>query len=299
MSGLAPSYRNIVAALRLFPASVPTSSVVPQLRTRASAWISRWRLPLPVDIHRQESSAGWTIFEPATTAGHVFYLHGGGLVFYSVDDFSSFMAYLASTSSCTVTGFQYDKAPEHGPHQIVDQIASTIGQRLAEIPSEAPVFLAGDSIGGYIALLLALRRFPGIFRRLVLIYPVLDLHQQRPSYQRYGRGYCLNADMMMWFQSLWHKGDGLLDFHPFQLQECDLGNLPETLVVSAEMDVLRDEAFEWCSGLRDREMPVLHQHMPMLAHDFCLYAGAVPEAKAAIDLIAAYLRPAAARNGDS
>ena len=298
MSALAPSYRNIVAALRLFPGSVPAPSAVPQLRTRASAWISRWRLPLPADVRKHESNAGWTVFEPATTAGHVFYLHGGGLVFYSVDDFSSFMAYLASSSSCNVTGFHYAKAPEHGPREIIDGIASRIGRRLVEIPSGAPVFLVGDSIGGYIALLLALQRFPGIFRRLVLIYPVLDLHQQRPSYQRYGRGYCLNADMMMWFQSLWHKGDGLLNFHPFHLQDSDLINLPETLVVSAEMDVLRDEAFEWCSGLQDRQAAVLHEHMPMLAHDFCLYAGAVPEAKTAIDLIGAYLRPTPAKDSD-
>jgi len=299
MSGLAPSYRNIVAALRLFPASVPIASAVPQLRTRTSAWISRWRLPLSGDTRKQESHAGWTVFEPeATTQGHVFYLHGGGLVFYSVDDFSSFMAYLASSSSCAVTGFDYAKAPEHGPWEIVDRIASSMERRFAEIPPNAPVFLAGDSIGGYIALLLALRRFPGAFRRLVLIYPVLDLHQQRPSYQQYGRGYCLNSDMMTWFQSLWQQEDRALDFNPFHLRDEDLSNFPETLVVSAEMDVLRDEAFEWCSALRERQIAVLHEHMSTLAHDFCLYAGAVPEAKAAIDLIAAYLRPAAARNGD-
>jgi acetyl esterase/lipase len=291
-NNLAPAYRNIVAGLRLFRPTVPTPATLPQLRAKTSEWISHWRLPLPGNVLQQEHTQRWTVFKPAAEArGHVFYLHGGGLVFYSVEDFSSLMAYLAAASGCTLTAFRYAKAPEHDPYAIVDLVVSSIEKRLSELPAGEPVALAGDSIGGYIALLLALHRIPGIFRRLILIYPVLDVDHQRPSYATYGHGYCLNADMMRWFQSLWHKQDDPGRFSAFHLTDADLNNLPETLVVSAEMDILRDEAFEWCTDLRARKLPVVHHHMPTLAHDFCLHAGAVPEARAAIDFIASQLRP--------
>ncbi|HEX7288648.1 MAG TPA: alpha/beta hydrolase [Candidatus Angelobacter sp.] len=287
---LAPAYRNIVAGLRLFRPAVPTPATLPQLRAKTSEWISRWRLPLSHDVPQAENTQGWTIFKPAAeTQGHVFYLHGGGLVFYSVEDFSSLMMYLAAASRCTLTAFRYAKAPEHDPNEIVDLVAASMEKRLRELQAE-PVTLAGDSIGGYIALMLALRRISGRFSRLVLIYPVLDIDHQRPSYATYGRGYCLNADMMRWFQSLWHAKDDAGRFSPFHLTDKDIRNLPETLVVSAEMDILRDEAFEWCAALRAQELPVTHHHMPALAHDFCLHAGAVPEAREAIDFIAGRLR---------
>jgi acetyl esterase len=288
---LAPAYRNIVAALRLFRPTVPDPAALPEVRAKTSRWISRWRLPLPSDVPEQKNAPGWTTFRSATEVqGHVFYLHGGGLVFYSVDDYSSLMAYFAATSGCTLTAFHYAKAPEYKPNEIVDLIASHMKQRLSEIPENEPVVLAGDSIGGYVALLLALRRFPGRFGRLVLIYPVLDLQQQRPSYNTYGRGYCLNADMMTWFQSLWQAENGPGEFSPFRLTDADIKNMPETLVISAEIDVLRDEAIEWCSDLQKRRPAIVHHHMPALAHDFCLYAGAVPEARSAVDFIASRLR---------
>ena len=86
-------------------------------------------------------------------------------------------------------------------------------------------------------------------------------------------------------------GERTGEFSPFHLTDADIKNMPETLVISAEIDVLRDEAFEWCSDLRKRRPAIVHHHMPALAHDFCLYAGAVPEARSAVDFIASRLRP--------
>jgi acetyl esterase/lipase len=290
-SALAPGYRNIVAALRLFRTSVPNRDEAPSLRTKTSAWITRWRLPDNSSAAAQEDIPGGRIFRTTgEPAGHVFYLHGGGLVFYSVDDFSSLMAHFAARSGCTITAFEYLKAPEHGVPEIVEMIAANMERRLRDLPTNDRLVLAGDSIGGYMALYLALRRFPKRFARLVLIYPVLDLHSQRPSYIAYGRGYCLNADMMGWFQSLWHPRDGGGDeFSPFRLNEADQENLPGTVVISAEMDILRDEAFDWCSYLQAGKLPVKHHPMANLAHDFCLYAGAIPEARAAVDFVASQL----------
>ena len=287
-TGLAPGYGSVIAALRLYKTRVPEASELIQARNRASDWIARQKLPLSGAASRQETP-GWRIFRPGHDPGHhLFYVHGGGLVFYSVDDFSSLMEHFAVAGDCEVTAFHYPKAPEHSSGEIMNVLAERIEQRLGEIPAGGEMVFAGDSIGGYIALYLALRRFPRRFTRLVLIYPVLDVFTQRPSYITYGRGYCLNTEMMGWFQSLWRGSE----FSPFALEASDRANLPATIVVSAEADVLRDEAFEWCAQLQAAGLPVEHHHMPNLAHDFCLYAGKIPAAREAVDFIAEQFRPA-------
>jgi acetyl esterase len=284
---LAPGYQTVVAALRLFRPRVPSMAEVAQVRARTSSWIERQRLPYRGRATQHESP-GWRIFKNnENPKSHVFYVHGGGLVFYSVEDFSSLMEQFVMDSDCEVTAFHYPKAPEHGAHEILEAITVQVGRRLAEIPDGNPVIFAGDSIGAYIALYLVLRRFPQRFDKLVLIYPVLDLFIQRPSYAIYGRGYCLNAEMMTWFQSFWQTGEkGADELTPFCLPAEDRRNLPPVVVFSAEADVLRDEAFDWCEYLQANNLSVEHHHMPELAHDFCLYAGKIPEARAAVDLIA-------------
>ena len=96
---------------------------------------------------------------------------------------------------------------------------------------------------------------------------------------------------MSWFQSFWHnQRDPEHEFTPFSLTASDRRNLPPVVVFSAEADVLRDEAFDWCQYLRAQELPVEHHHMPNLAHDFCLYAGKIEEAHTAVNLIANQFR---------
>ncbi len=284
---LAPGYRSVVTALRVFRAGVPDIAAVPQARAKASAWIERQRLPLS-GKSLQQDFPGWRTFKSSNNPqSHVFYVHGGGLVFYSVEDFSSLMEEFAVAGDCEITAFHYPKAPEHSTEEILDAVAAQARRRLEEIPSGKPIIFAGDSIGAYIALYLVLRRLPQRFARLVLIYPVLDLYTQRPSYATYGRGYCLNAEMMTWFQSFWHREkNGASDLKPFCLTVEERRNLPPVVLISAEVDVLRDEAFEWCEYLQSRGLSVEHRHMPELAHDFCLYAGKIPEARAAVGLIA-------------
>ena len=289
MGTLAPGYRTVLTGLRLYRIAVPKDGEIAQARARVSDWVARQRLPRTEGTIVRESPGWWTFSAGDSPATRVFYVHGGGLAFYSVEDFSSLMERFAAAGECEVTAFHYPKAPEHGPAEILETIAAQVGQRLAEFPPDAPVIFSGDSIGGYIALYMALRRFPGRFARLVLIYPVLDLQNERGSYSLYGSGFCLNSAMMSWFRSFWAGRPGG-EFTPFGLTGEDRRNLPPTVVFSAEADVLRDESFDWCARLREDALPVQHHHMPDLAHDFCLYAGAIPEARAAVDLIAAQFR---------
>jgi acetyl esterase len=222
----------------------------------------------------------------ATCRREVFYIHGGGLVVFDVDDYSTLMQELASQAGCSVTAFEYPKAPESGIENIIASLAGDIIERARQLPRDTRVVLAGDSMGAYLAMCMALKVKPWRFERIVLINPVLDLVGQRPSYLKYGVGLPLSAAAMSWFRELCLLRDGTEPVRLFQLEPRAFDVIPSIHIHSAEFDVLRDEAFDWAAYLSSSGISVVHRHYWNLAHDFCLYAGKVPEAHQAVKAIA-------------
>jgi acetyl esterase len=298
MWGLAQGYEQPITLNRLAHAAPPTLEGLDALRLKTAARARRFGLTAVEGVHIGDVAANghrrWRTLAPAHDEhrSHVFYVHGGGFIFYSVDDFTPFLSHAVSTAGCSCTAFDYPKAPEHDVDDIIAAIEANVERRLAELPSGLPIVGAGDSVGAFVALLRAVRRFPGRFSRLVLIYPVLDMVLQRASsYEAFGRGYCLNTAIMTWIQSIWAGGRRYAAFSPFALTADDLRSLPEIVLFSAEADVLRDEAFEWTECLRRHGVAIRHEHLTTLAHDFCLYAGVVPDARRAVHQIAAAFGP--------
>jgi acetyl esterase len=292
---IAEGYRGLLAMRRMLgPGRFPPEKL-DEARALTSRWLAQWALSTaPTVISHDEHDGGqtrWRVFQPpeVTNNAHVFFIHGGGLVFYSLHDYAGVLSHLAEWSGHVVTAFAYPPAPEHAVDDILEALAQSISIRLGELPGDAAIALAGDSIGAYLALYLAVRRRGLSFRRLLLINPVLDILGQRPSYAAYGTGYTLTAPAMGWFQSLWRGARLLRDFDPFGLSPQDRAALPKVHLFSAEFDVLRDEAFDWASAMRQFGVQIVHRHFHNLCHDFCLHAGAVPQARDAVRSIAADL----------
>ena len=77
-----------------------------------------------------------------------------------------------------------------------------------------------------------------------LLYPITTCHlDTTPSYRSYADGYGLTRDSMLWFVSHYLPDPSLAD-DPFAspLLARDLSGLPPALVITAEYDLLRDEA---------------------------------------------------------
>ena len=113
------------------------------------------------------------------------------MVYYSTATFQPFLAALADAMHAPVEAFDYLKAPEHTVEESVELLAEHIAAR-CETLADRQLVLAGDSVGALLSLYLSLRVLPGAFSRIVLIYPVLDLHTERESYQTFGEGYFLD-----------------------------------------------------------------------------------------------------------
>jgi len=211
----------------------------------------------------------------------VLYIHGGGMVHYSAALFEPFLRMLANHLHAPVEAFDYQKAPESEIAHSVDQLAESIEARCAAL-SGRRLIIAGDSVGGLLALYLSLRILTGRFSQIVMIYPVLDLQTERESYREFGKGFFLDADAMQLFKSFLGPFFASRDFDPSALSDVDLARLPDCLLVTAGCDVLRDEGLVWARQMADRSAPMRHRHFPNLPHDFCLYTGKLASADAAV-----------------
>ena len=258
-------------------------------RVNAERWIRRFGGGVePDDGASVDPGEHSVIVRPGRTAPaspYVLYIHGGGMVYYSTAVFEPFLRRLANTLHAPVEAFEYLKAPEHTVEESVRRLGRHLAARCRTL-ADRQLVLAGDSVGGLLALYLSLRALPGVFSRVVLIYPVLDLRTERESYRTFGAGYFLDREAMRRFRSLLEPCFVDRAFDPFALSDEDLSRLPACSVVTAGCDVLRDEGLAWVAHLADRSVAVRHQHFPDLPHDFCLYAGRLEAARRAVSEIA-------------
>ncbi|MFD4375611.1 alpha/beta hydrolase fold domain-containing protein [Streptomyces sp. NPDC058486] len=285
---LHPEFGRLAAARRIMAVRGPTGSPAED-RANAERWIARFGGAADPDDGATVAAGPHSVtVRPAREAADspwVVYVHGGGMVYYSTAVFQPFLRRLATELRSPVEAFDYLKAPEHTVEESVERLAERIASRCREL-TDRPIVLAGDSVGGLLSLYLALRVLPGVFSRVVLLYPVLDLRTERPSYRDFGEGHFLDRDVMRLFTSFLAPFFAARDFDPMDLAEDDLARLPDCSIATAGCDVLRDEGLAWAEFMAARSPGLRHRHFPDLPHDFCLYAGRLASAGSAVTEIA-------------
>ncbi len=197
-------------------------------------------------------------------AGVIVYYHGGGWVVGSIDETDTVGRKLAERTSCSVVLVEYRLAPEHRYPVAVDDSWAALewaGGRLAELARPgAPLFVAGDSAGGNLAAVTALRardRGGPALAGQILIYPVTDADFERSSYTDPANQLLLTAEAMAWFWNHYVPDPARRsepDASP--LRAPDLSGLPPAVVLTAEYDVLRDEGEAYAERLREAGVPV-------------------------------------------
>jgi acetyl esterase len=192
--------------------------------------------------------------------GTVVYYHGGGWVLGTLDEFDAVCRALAVASGARVVSVDYRLAPEHRfPAAADDAFAALV--RIAERHPAEPIVVAGDSAGGNLAAVSALRARgaggPEIALQ-VLVYPVVDCDLTRPSYVECSTGELfLNTAEMVWFWDH-YAPDAAEREHPHAspIRASDLAGLPPAYIVIAEHDPLRDEGLAYAAALEAAGVPV-------------------------------------------
>jgi acetyl esterase len=184
------------------------------------------------------------LFRPVGAApGLLVHLHGGGFVFHDVEVHDRPCRRLANRLGTSVLSVDYRLAPEHrfpAAPDDVDTVLTWLDHGGADLVGGGPTYVHGDSAGGNLALVAALRH-PGRFRAAVLHYPFLDPGARFPSYDLGAdSGFDRREAAWYWRQYAGREAD-LTDPDLAPLLSDRLGTLPPTLVTTAEYDPLRDE----------------------------------------------------------
>lgn len=170
----------------------------------------------------------------------------------------------------------------------------SLPEELGEAPSAVAV--AGDSAGGTLAALACLRlrdEHPEALPDLqVLIYVNTDLTGALPSMRESAtEGGGLDGETERFFISQWVPADARWsDPGVSPLHAPDLSGLPGALIVSAELDPLRDDSEAYAGRLRDAGVEVELRCEPGLIHNFMQLDEISPACAAAADRVAADLR---------
>ncbi|MET8830457.1 alpha/beta hydrolase [Streptomyces sp. NPDC004610] len=138
------------------------------------------------------------------------------------------------------------------------------------------VAVAGDSAGGNLAAavtLLAKRRKGPDLAAQLLLSPVTDANFDTCSYQQFAEGYFLSRDAMKWFWDRYTTDPAeraQITASPLRASPDDLAGLPQTLVVVAEAEVLRDEGEAYAAKLRAAGVPTTAVRYQGVIHGFAV-----------------------------
>ncbi len=249
--------------------------------TREEAFLARGTRTVPVGDVKDLTVAGlparlYTSAEPGTKP-LLLYLHGGGFVVGDLDTHDAPCRMLCRHAGVDVLAVEYRKAPEHPFPGYVDDARTAF--RWAADRYER-VAVGGDSAGGNLAAIIAIEFDPVL---ALLIYPVVDATEARPSRELFGRGFFLTDQLMQWYAGHWlPEGSDPTDPLRSPLLHPDLGKSAPALVITAGFDPLRDEGEAYAEALRAAGVGVLERRFPGLFHGFINSIGASPSSHDAL-----------------
>lgn len=226
------------------------------------------------------------------------YVHGGGWVIEDIDGFDIVGRELAARSGAAVVLVNYRKAPEFPfptPGNDVWDALRTVASNAEQLGlAGLPLLIGGDSAGGNLAAVTAQRARdeggPKLAGQL-LVYPVVDADESRPSFTDESLYNFLNPDLMAYFWG--HYVPEVSDraqpaVSPFNAES--LADLPPALLISAGEDVLKDGVADYANALRDAGVQVTMREFEGQIHTFFSTPLALPKAYEAYDLVADWIR---------
>jgi len=225
-------------------------------------------------------------------ARHVLYLHGGGYVMGSPEHYGDFLWRISRVASAHVLCPYYRLAPEYPFPAALDDAVAAYSWLLAQDVSPRSLVIVGDSAGGGLALATLLRlRDDGmpLPAAAVVLSPWTDLALTGASMRTNAERDLTLAPERTAILARHYLG-GADPHHPYASPLYgDLRDLPPILIQVGSDEILRDDAVRMSDKLREAgsrvELEVCHR----MHHAWQLYARVLPEGRAAVARIGAFL----------
>lgn len=205
------------------------------------------------------------------------WLHGGGWVTGGLAAVDPLCRALVARTGAPLTSVAYRLAPEHPfPAALEDCLAVLRAM-------DRPFAVGGDSAGAGLAAAACLldRELP--VSAQVLLTPLLDASLSSPSIRLLGSGFGLTRTALEHFVGLYLDGADPRDPRCSPLHAVDLSGLPPAVVVTAELDPLRDEGEAYASRLREAGVVVAERRFDAMVHGFAGMTAVTPVAGQALD----------------
>ncbi len=196
----------------------------------------------------------------------IVYVHGTGWVYGSKVTHDRLIREITVGTGASVVFVDFTLAPEaQYPTQIEECYAAAawVAEHGAEKGLDGTrLAIAGDSVGGNmtaVVTLMAKERSGPRFAAQVLSYSAIDPGFDTPSYEQFAEGWFLRRDAMQWFWDMYmpnHADRDKITAAPLRASLEQLSGLPPALIITAEADVLRDEAEAYGRKLREAGVPV-------------------------------------------
>lgn len=194
----------------------------------------------------------------------IVFMHGGGWTTGNIESYNRVCAVAARQTRNTVVSIDYRLAPEHKFPAGFEDCYETIkycfknSWNLFGI-SPDKITIMGDSAGGNIAAAVSLKaRDTGDFtpKRQILIYPsTYKEHTEKspyPSVRTNGKDYVLTSERIEEYTDFYKsKPEDAQSPYFAPLNTHSFANQPDTLIITAEFDPLRDEGEDYGQRLRD------------------------------------------------
>lgn len=192
----------------------------------------------------------------------IIFFHGGGWVTGDIDSYTKVCAHMADVTGHIVVSVDYRLAPEHPYPAGLEDCYHTVREIFLDLEllhcGKNDICLMGDSAGGNLAAavsLLARDRGEFLPRRQILLYPSVypDHGANSPfaSIRENGTDYILTSKRLESYMDMYvPNAEDRRSPYVSPLLADDLSNQPDTLIVTAQYDPLRDEGEAYGEKLR-------------------------------------------------
>lgn len=266
------------------------------------------QLPMPSDVSVTDTTypAGGgeravRLYRPAGDGPLpvVVLIHGGGFIAGSLDSFDEPCAGVARRVSAIVVSPDYRLAPEHRFPAATDDTVAVLHWAADHIAGyggdPARIAVGGESAGANLAAVAALRlRDEGgpPLRAQVLITPPTDYLAETESRRLFANGPFLSTKACERMGAL-YLGDPAIATSAWAAPALadDLSGLPPALVITMEVDPLRDEGEAYARALAAAGVPTVCRRFNGLFHATFSLSGVIPRAAEIQDAVADFLVP--------
>jgi acetyl esterase len=205
------------------------------------------------------------------------FLHGGGFVVGSLDSHDGICREFCQRTPCAVVAVEYRRAPEYkfpsALHDAGDALAWLATQAAALNLDTSRLVLAGDSVGGTLATVLAIdaANNPQALQPCLqlLCYPVTDASRVTESRELLSEGYLLESPTLEWFYEHYARTpEDRQDWRFSPLLAEGFADVAPVHLALAGFDPLIDEGHAYAQRLESQGVAVQCKEYTGLVHDF-------------------------------